>query len=610
MTSPSTVLVLSSDPLIEMVVRHLLPVDRYAVRRIADRDEVAPLLEQEARLAVLDMPEMDADALAFVRDLHTRAGKPLLVLTTHPARLVGQLEPAVRLLDRPPQLEQLQAALNAALAEPALPAFPPGSPAGRTRRRLVSLVGAIVLAVVATVLVGPLLGVPGMPNLVERYLGKKEDDSERSTSGSVTLLPGRTDAFELPADVVAKMKIPKWYRVEKTARPRTQTFSGTLAFDPDRLVRIQSLFPGKVVALGALDGKPIDETKPASLRGTLLENGSRVNRDHPLAVVLCSTLGDRKSDLVDALSQNSLDKENLKKLEEIQSSVAPVVLRAAERAQQNSQILVEKAERALLSWSVSEKEIKAVRAEAARIIARKKLRDPDAERISQKNWARVEIFSPIEGVVVEKNVVPGNIIDSTQDLFKIADLSSLAVYVHVYEDDQPELQKLQKRYQPGLVPWRLYLTSDPLKRAIVSPGIKRLGVIVDPTQHTSLAVGTADNKDHHLSVGQFVTAEVDIPAPPDVVSIPVGALDEDGETSHVLVQLDPDHHRYALRRVRVLQRFLDFAYVSSKLSDSDRAAGLTELKPGDLIITGGAIQLKPALEEAQSRAKARDKAQK
>ena len=603
MSSPSTVLVLSTDPLIEMVVRHLLPVEQYAVRRIADRGEVLSLLEQEARLAVLDLPEMDAETLAFVRDLHTRAGKPLLVLTTDPGQIAGQLEPAVRLLDRPPQLEQLQAALNAALAEPAAPTLPSTPLAGRTRRRLVSLVGAVVLAVASAVLIGPMLGVPGMPNLIERFL-EKDDTSERPSSESVTLLPGRTDAFELPADVVAKMNIPKAHRIEKSARPRTQTFSGSLAFDPDRLVRIQSLFPGKIIALGAVDGKPIDETKPASLRGTLLANGNRVDRDHPLAVVWCSTLGDRKSDLVDALSQNSLDTENLKKLEEIQSSVAPVVLRQAERAQQTSRIAVEKAERALLSWSVSDKEMAEIRAEAARIIERKGKRDPDAERIRQKNWARVEIYSPIKGVVVEKNVVPGNIIDSTQDLFKIADLTSLAVYVHVYEDDQPELQKLQKLYEPGLIPWRLYSNLDSPRRPIASPGIKRLSPIVDPNQHTSIAVGFADNRDRRLSVGQFVTAEVDIPAPPDVVSIPVGALDEDGETSHVLVQLDPDHHRYALRRVRVLQRFLDFAYVSSKLSDSDRASGLTELKPGELIITGGAVQLKPALEEAQARAKA------
>ncbi len=608
MSSPSTVLVLSTDPLIEMVVRHLLPIEQYAVRRIADRGEVLSLLEQEARLAILDLPEMDAETLAFVRDLHTRAGKPLLVLMTDPSQIAGQLEPAVRLLDRPPQLEQLQAALNAALAEPTPPTLPSPPPTGRVRRRLVSLVGAVVLAVAAAVLIGPMLGVPGMPNLIERFL-KKDDTSERPSSESVTLLSGRTDAFELPDDVVATMKIPKAHRIEKSARPRTQTFSGTLAFDPDRLVRIQSLFPGKIVALGAVDGKPIDETKPASLRGTLLANGNRVDVDHPLAVVWCSTLGDRKSDLVDALSQNSLDTENLKYIE-ANPNIAPVTLRAAERMQQNSRIAVEKAERALLSWSVSDKEMAEIRAEAARIIERKGKRDPDAERIRQKNWARVEIHSPIKGVVVEKNVVPGNIIDSTQDLFKIADLTSLAVYVHVYEDDLPELQKLQKRYEPGLIPWRLYSTLDTPKRPIASPGIKRLSPIVDPNQHTSIAVGFADNRDRRLSVGQFVTAEVDIPPPPDVVSIPVGALDEDGETSHVLVQLDPDHHRYALRRVRVLQRFLDFAYVSSKLSDSDRASGLTELKPGELIITGGAVQLKPALEEAQARAKAQAKAKK
>jgi membrane fusion protein, heavy metal efflux system len=615
MSSPSTVLVLSPDPLVEMVVRHLLPVEQYAVRRITDRGEVAPLLEQEARLAVLDMPEMDAVAVAFVRDLHTRAGKPLLVLTTDPGQLAGQLEPAVRLLDRPPQLDQLQAALNAALAEPAAPALPPGPPAGRNRRRLVSLVGVAVLAVVAVILIGPMVGVPGMPNLLERYLAKKEE--ARTSSESVTLLPGQTDAFELPADVVAQMKIPKPHRIEKTPKVRTQTFSGTLAFDPDRLARIQSRFPGEVIAVGTVDGKSIDETKSRSQRGSLLQVGNRVVSDQPLAVVWSSALGDKKSDLVDALAQYNLASEDVKNLIKIENSVSNAVLRAAKTRQEQTRILMERAEYALRTWKVSDEEIKAVKEEADRIIKRrgKVGKESETDKDRRKYWARVEIHAPIGGVIVEKNVVRGNIIDSTQDLFKIADLTTLAVYVHIYEEDQQELQKLQKDLQekqkskePVVVPWRLYLTSDPHKQLIVSPGIKRLGVIVDPTQHTNLAVGYAMNKDRLLSVGQFVTAEIDIPAPPDVVSIPVGALDEDGATSHVLIQLDPDHHRYALRRVRVLQRFLDFAYVSSKLDDSDRAAGLSELKPGDLIITGGAVQLKPALEEAQARAKAQAKA--
>ena len=608
MSNPSTVLVLSPDPLVEMVVRHLLPVEQYAVRRLTDRTEVSILLEQEARLAVLDLPDMDAITLAFVRDLHTRAGKPLLVLTSEPAHLAGQLEPAVRLLDRPPQLEQLQAALNAALAEPAPPLMPV-APAGRNRRRLVSLVGAVVFVVAAVLLLGPMLHVPGMTNYIELYFGKKDEDTKVS-SESVTLLPGQLNAFELPDDVVAKMKIPKPYRIAEKAQARTQLFAGTLGFDPNRMVRIQPRFPGEIIALGTTDGKPIEENKPDHHRAAILGYGNRVKEGQQIAVLWSSTLGDKKSDLVDALSQYSLDTENVTKLKEIEVNISQAVLRQARRAQETSRILVERAERALRTWKVSDEEIKAIRKEAESIIKRRGKEGSTAEKERLRHWARVEIPCPMDGVIVEKNVPNSpTMVDTSTVLFVVADLNSLLVYVHIYEEDQRELEKLRQKDKSAPIPWRVYLTSDPAKQRIASPGIKRLSVIVDPTQHTIVGMGSVDNKDRQLKVGGAVTAEVDFPAPPDVVSIPVGALDEDGATSSVLVQLDPDHHRYALRRVRVVQRFLDFAYVSSKLTDSERAAGLSVLVPGDLVVTGGAVQLKPALEEAQAREEAEKRAE-
>jgi cobalt-zinc-cadmium efflux system membrane fusion protein len=609
MSSPSTVLVLSPDPLVEMVVRHLLPVEQYAVRRLTDRAEAADLLEQEARLAVLDLPDMDAINLTFVRDLHTRAGKPLVVLTNDPARLAGQLEPAVRLLDRPPQLDQLHAALNAALAEPAPASAPDGPPAGRNRRRLASLVGAVVLGLAAFFLLGPMLHVPGMTNYLELYFGKKDDDTKESTE-SVTLLPGQLNAFELPDGVVAKMKIPKPYRIAEKAQVRTHLFSGTLGFDPDRMVPIQPRFAGEVIALGTTDGKPIDETRPDHYGG-VLGYGNRVKQGQQVAVIWSSTLGEKKSELVDALVQYNLASKDLQKLRKIEDSISQAVLRAAEAREQQTQGAVTKAEYALRIWRVTDEELKAVKDDAARLIKERgeKVETTDSEKERWKKWARVEVVSPGEGVIVEKNVPNRPVmIDLSQKIFVIADLSSLLVYAHIYEEDQPELQRLRQKNNPAAIPWRVYLTSDPMKRPLASPGIKRLGLIVDPTQHTNMAVGNVDNRDRLLTVGAFVTAEVDFPPPPDVVSIPVGALDEDGATSSVLVQLDPDHHRYALRRVKVVQRFLDFAYVSSKLTDTERASGLSVLVPGDLVVTGGAVQLKPALEEAQSHEEAKKRA--
>lgn len=51
------------------------------------------------------------------------------------------------------------------------------------------------------------------------------------------------------------------------------------------------------------------------------------------------------------------------------------------------------------------------------------------------------------------------------------------------------------------------------------------------------------------------------------------------------------------------QRFLDFAYVRSHLDAAEKKAGLAELHPGEWVVTGGAVELKAALEEARARSR-------
>jgi len=46
------------------------------------------------------------------------------------------------------------------------------------------------------------------------------------------------------------------------------------------------------------------------------------------------------------------------------------------------------------------------------------------------------------GVILEKNFTVGDIVDTTHDMFKIADLSRLGVMANVYEEDLPKLVAL------------------------------------------------------------------------------------------------------------------------------------------------------------------------
>ena len=483
--------------------------------------------------------------------------------------------------------------------EPA-PLPPPAPDRPGLRRRLVSLVGGLILAALALFLLLPVLGVSGLPNVINMLAAKPEEEETGPNVLPVHLVAGQPDTFDLEEKTAVELNVPAPVRVADKPVPRRLTLSGSLGFDPDSLARIQPRFAGEVVELGtsADPGVPGSDTSQRPL-----QYGAHVRKDQLLAVVWSKDLGEKKSELVDALTQLALDRKTLAGLKELSrtGSTSEAVLRQAERNVSASLNAANRAERTLRTWKLTEDEIKSVKEEAKKVIERKGTRNSKRE----ENWARVEVRSPIDGLIVEKNVVRGHIADTTTDLFKVANLRRLAVYVNVYEEDLRVLQKLHDRLAPGLIPWRLYLTSDSTRTRLKSDGIKKLGLVVDPNQRTDLAFGTVDNTNLRLRVGQFVIADVDLPAPGAVVSIPSSALEEDGGSSYVLVQPDRGRRRYVLKQVKVVQRFLDTAYVRSRLSAEEKKAGLQPLRPGEWIVPGGATLLRSALEEARARARAK-----
>ena len=114
--------------------------------------------------------------------------------------------------------------------------------------------------------------------------------------------------------------------------------------------------------------------------------------------------------------------------------------------------------RTLQSWRISKEEIDQVRAEADRLREnRRREKTPDREEMVAQ-WAKLEVLSPLDGTVIERNVALGDLVDTNIDLFKIADLSRLRVVAHAYEEDLPSLDALKndrrawsvsRRFGPG-----------------------------------------------------------------------------------------------------------------------------------------------------------------
>jgi cobalt-zinc-cadmium efflux system membrane fusion protein len=373
---------------------------------------------------------------------------------------------------------------------------------------------------------------------------------------------------------------------------------GSLALDTDQLVRAHSRFPGEVIELSEVP----DHDAPQRGGQTVLRPvgfGDHVAKDQLLAIVWCKDLGEKKSELADALSQLHFDREQLAQLTDAarDGAIPDARIRQQQRSMEADLTAVARAERTLRVWRLSEGEIEAVRQEAKRIEERKGKRDPEKE----KDWARVEVRAPLAGVVVEKNVARGDIIDTTADLFKIANLDSLTVWANAYEESLPALLDLP----PAGRQWTVRVSADPTAPPL--PGrIDKIGYVSDPTQHTVMVMGRVENPGGRLRAGQFITATVELPPAPGEVTVPASALIEDGHQSVIFVQPDAQQPCYSMRHVAVAWRGPEEVHLRTLLRPEDSARGLQAIQPGQRVVAAAAIQLQAALDDLTSAGKGND----
>ena len=290
-------------------------------------------------------------------------------------------------------------------------------------------------------------------------------------------------------------------------------------------------------------------------------------------------LGEKKSEWIDAQSKLNLDRGVLKDMQELNAKGAAPErsVRDAQRNVDSDLIALKRAEHTLLSWGLKEKEFDENRAEALRPEGKTKDQQKDYER-----WARVEIRAPQDGTIFERNFALHDLVDTTTDLFKIADTSKLVVWANLYEEDLPTLEKLALP-----VKWTIKLPSQP---GVAYPGVlDQVGEIIDTNQHTALVKGFVDNPRGDLKVGQYVTATIDIPPAANELEIPSTALVEDGHESIVFAQVPNEARQFQRRKVAVTRRYHDVVYIRA---DNQAKDGI---HAGDHVIAGGAVLLNEAV---------------
>jgi cobalt-zinc-cadmium efflux system membrane fusion protein len=407
---------------------------------------------------------------------------------------------------------------------------------------------------------------------------------------SARLVDGRSDTLDLPAEIVERLGI-RTVEVDSTPGMRPLRMPGSLMLDANRLARVHSRFEGHVVSLGTF-GRAAEKSRP-------LQFGDAVAKDQTLAVVWSKEIGQKKSELLDAYSQYGLGKATLERLKSLRpGEVSEHVLRDAQRAYEGALIAVQNCERTLRSWQLSEADLDVIRREADRLHEEGESRPATAAL--REGWAELEVRSPIDGVILEKNVTVGELVDASLDLFKVGDVSRLVVVANVYEEDLAEIEALPEARRR----WTVRLTAEP-QVAPLHGSFDLAGRIIDPLQHTAQLIGHVANPDGRLMAGQFITATVDLPPHPNEVVLPATAVIDSGEGGVAFV-VDPEKaNRFTRRAVVVAERTRSFVHVRTLLSDDEREKGFSPLTPGSRVAASGLVILDSTLKELQLAGRAR-----
>jgi membrane fusion protein, heavy metal efflux system len=308
------------------------------------------------------------------------------------------------------------------------------------------------------------------------------DSSESKVTGDAVLIPSNsTQLAALTIEAVASQ------------HPARVMIPGRLIWDEDATVRVFSPFAGRVQKIDAQLNQPVG-------RGTAL------------AEILSPDYGS-------ALAEGRK---------------AEIDFRRAERALTRTRELAEHGAAPRKDLESAEADFESARAEKERTEARLSI----YATTQKSDGSGFLLPSPLEGIVVEKNVTPGqevrpdqmlaNLPQFTAPLFVVTDPSRLWIQIDATEADLPELQSGSQ----------FTFTSRAFGGRSFSGKVETVSEFLDPNTRTVKVRGSVDNTERLLKAEMFVTVSI-APRSEPAASVPAKAVFLKGDKHYVFLEEHP-----------------------------------------------------------------------
>ena len=194
------------------------------------------------------------------------------------------------------------------------------------------------------------------------------------------------------------------------------------------------------------------------------------------------------------------------------------------------------------------------------------------ETIGQdKQFGWYALRAPFDGIITEKHMVLGEVVDDKSEVFVIADLSTLWVDLIVNQ----EVVSLLTKGQPVEI--------TPPGGQTIKTKIDFISPIISSETRTALARVSVANSTGQIRPGVFVSARIQMPSESDAVLVPKETVQLVNDQPGVFVKTTDG---FALRQVQV-----------GTASGTDVQI-LQGLQPGDQVVTRNAFHLKAELSKS------------
>jgi membrane fusion protein, heavy metal efflux system len=316
-------------------------------------------------------------------------------------------------------------------------------------------------------------------------------------------------------------------------------FPGTVVPNDHAVAEITTLVRGRVVDV-------------------YVDLGQEVKGGSLLAILYSSELG---------MAQSAYMKANAK-------------LYVAERAYSRAKSLLEEKVIGVAEAQRREGDMISARAEAREAKDRLQLLGMDEEAIrrldrDQKILSYAPIEAPFEGRVIARNITKGEVVETTEKLFTVADLSEVWVLANIPEKDIPFIYNNDRPVETAEV----RVSSYP--NEVFQGKITYVGDVLDPSTRTMRLRLELPNPHRKLKPEMYATIRVHSNPQPGVLAVPESAVQRDRDNRFVFVQRDPES--FEVREVTLGESNGEFVKV------------LAGLREGEPIVTAGSFLLKSEL---------------